>query len=443
MKSKMIASATIKALVVPFILFAAGAAFAIDPPTNPRAVIQSATQVQWEWDWTPGATKYEVTIDGAYAGSTPDTKFFSQNLWAGEHSMTVKAINDAGKYSESSATEQIIVKTNFNDTNSSAPPPIQNDNDQPIDPASYSYSEATQKPGYELTFSDEFNASNLNSSRWNTQLRWDGEFNGERNEYRVINGENQFYVNSLTDDQDHLDLVASQHNPFELDGSRLAIRAVRNPLKTNNNKQGHGPLREMVAQQDFLSGALTTYDKFTQKYGYFEARIKIPNHVGTFPAFWLHHQKRNDEGTHKTEIDIMENLGHAPWYIYNSFHYFNNVNAYYDGDAVSIKPRPEGQIYNGTDFSQDYHTYAVEWEPGKVTWLIDGEKVSEVQDGAVDYEDLYLIMNLAIGGHWTNYPENSGGLGRDYNDFFPTQNDLNNFTNPALEIDYVRVYKRK
>lgn len=430
----------------------------VSVPSNPQANEVEQATVQWQWDWTPGASNYEVTVDGANAGTTSDTQFFSQNLWAGEHSMTVRAINDAGQYSEPTSTIKIIVSQNFN-ADSAAPPPPQNnavdntpalstavvastDTGQ-IDPASYGYGEVYEKDGYELAFSDEFNNSNLNNSRWNTQLRWDGEFNGERQEYRVINGENQFYVNVFSDDQDHVDFVVPEHNPFELNGSRLAIRAIRNPLKTNNNKNGHGALRDMVAQQDFLSGAITTYDKFTQKYGYFEARIKIPSAVGTFPAFWLHHQKRKYEGTRRTEIDIMENLGHAPWYVYNSFHYFDNVSATYGGDANFVKPQPEGQIYTGTDYSQDYHTYAVEWEPGHVTWYIDGQQVSELYNDNVDYEDLYLILNMAIGGYWTNYPASSGGLGRNTNDYFPNQNDLNTFSNPALEIDYVRVYKRK
>lgn len=423
-------------------------------PANLSAREVEQSTVQWQWDWTPGAVNYEVTIDGASVGTTNDTQYYSQNLWAGEHSLTVRAINDAGQYSESSETLKTNVSANFNSAAAAPPPPAQNDpvaNNNPvpstdtgrIDPASYNYSEVYEKEGYELSFSDEFNNSNLNRSRWNTQLRWDGEFNGVRQEYRVINGERQFYVNIFSDDQDHQDYVVPQHNPFELNGSRLAIRAIRNPLKKTNNRNGHGPLRSMVEQQDFLSGAISTYDKFTQKYGYFEARIKIPSHVGTFPAFWLHHQKRKYEGTRRTEIDIMENLGHAPWYIYNSFHYFNNVSATYGGDAQFVKPQPEGQIYTGTDYSQDYHTYAVEWEPGHVTWFIDGQKVSELYNDNVDYEDLYLILNMAIGGFWTNYPASSGGLGRNSSEYFPNQNDLNTFSNPALEIDYVRVYKRK
>ena len=200
----------------------------------------------------------------------------------------------------------------------------------------------------------------------------------------------------------------------------------------------------MVAQQTFLSGAISTYDKFVQKYGYFEARIKIPSQTGTFPAFWLHHQRRRSENTRRSEIDIMENLGHAPWYIYNTFHYFNNVSDSYAGDAVAVKPQPEGQIYTGVDYSEDYHVYAVKWEPGYIAWYIDDQIVSEVRnDENVNHEELYVILNLAMGGEWTNFPANSGGLGRDYNNFFPNWDDLNTFSNPALEIDYVRVYKPK
>ncbi|MDB4224659.1 glycoside hydrolase family 16 protein, partial [Granulosicoccus sp.] len=276
-----------------------------------------------------------------------------------------------------------------------------------------------------------------------TGLRWDGEYNGERYEYRVVNGENQFYVNIFSEDEEHIRDVTPSHNPFEFDGSRLAIRAIKNPLKTNNGERAFGPMRDIVSQQDFLSGAITTHDKFSQKFGYFEARIKIPSHVGSFPAFWLFHENRAWEGTQRSEIDIMENLGHAPWYVYNSFHYFKNVSTSYSGDANFVKPYPSGQIYTGTDYSQDYHVYAVEWQPGKVTWLIDGEKVSELEHNEVNFEELYVKLNLAMGGNWTNYPANSGGLGRSEDQHYPNQDDLNNFNNPALEIDYVRVYGKR
>jgi len=312
-----------------------------------------------------------------------------------------------------------------------------------IDPESYNYAEVLDKQGYELAFSDEFNGDSLNANKWNTQLRWDGEFNGERYEYRVINGESQFYVNPYSNDKEHVDIVVPRYNPFEFDGTRLAIRAVRNSFRTNNNIADHGDLHTIINQQEFLSGAISTYDKFNQKYGYFEARIKIPSHNGTFPAFWLHHQRRANEGTQRTEIDIMENLGHAPKYIYNTLHYFYNVDEWNHGDHQAVKPDSGGQIQTGADFSLGYHTYAVEWMPGYVAWYLDGQKVSEVWDGNVDHEELYVILNLAMGGNWTNFPAEYGGLGRDENNFYPNDDDLNSFSQPALEIDYVRVYRRK
>jgi len=420
-------------------------------PTNLRGNQIAAGTVRWEWDWVAAAAKYEVTVDGQYAGETTSTNYSSSNLWVGDHSLRIRAIGADGSFSQPSDDLKLFVQDMNNqqaNTNTPAPPPVSNpvntaNDNGPIDPTSWSYNEVYQKPGYELSFSDEFNGSSLNQNRWNTQLRWDGEFNGERYEYRVINGEDQFYVNIFSPDGGHKDTVVPLHNPFEFNGSRLAIRAVKNPAQQWEGNAGHGDLYSMLSQQTFLSGAISTYDKFTQKYGYFEARIKIPSHVGAFPAFWLHHQKKKSEGTQRTEIDIMENLGHAPWYVYNSFHYFTNVSETYSGDAHFIKPQPEGQIYTGTDYSADYHVYAVEWSPGYVAWLIDGVKVSEMWNSNVDYEDLYLILNLAIGGNWTNFPASSGGLGRSSGQHFPTQNDINTFQNPALEIDYVRVYKRK
>ena len=449
-------------------------------PVIAKGVVASATNVQgtvidtgtvlWQWSGVAGATRYEVTVDGEYIGTTQNTNFTSDGLWEGDHSMTVVVVGANGEKSEQSETAKLWVAAGNVPATQAAHPvpqaalpvaqlalPIERNAkqsvDEPlpstqvpsgasiqsmVDPASEKYSEVFNKAGYELVFSDEFESASLNSYRWNTGLRWDGEFNGERYEYRVINGEDQFYVNTYSEDQEHLSEVTPSHNPFEFDGSRLAIRAIKNPLKTKNGDLAYGSMDEMVSQQDFLSGTITTHDKFSQKFGYFEARIKIPSHVGTFPAFWLFHENSVAEGTQKSEIDIMENLGHAPQYVYNTFHYYKNVSATNGGDYNLVKPYPDGQINTGIDYSEDYHVYAVEWEPGKITWLIDGEQVSELESNEVNFEELYLKLNLAIGGQWTSYPTNAGGMGRAY----PTQADLDNFKNPALEIDYVRVYKR-
>lgn len=432
---------------------------AITRPSSTWGTAIAAGTIKWEWSSVPGAKSYDVTVDGNYAGSTQDNSYKSTGMWEGDHSMTVIAVGSNGSRSIQSRTAKTWVgkaqpasqddSTNETDSNivTAAPPPAGNPDaasvQSMIDPASYGYEEVYRKSGYDLVFSDEFEGTALNPYRWNTGLRWDGEYNGERYEYRVINGENQFYVNTFSEDEEHTRDITPVYNPFELDGTRLAIRAIKNPLKTTDGNRAYGAMKKMVAQQDFLSGAITTHDKFSQKFGYFEARIKIPGHVGAFPAFWLFHENRAWEGTQRTEIDIMENLGHAPWYVYNTFHYWKDVTTTSSGSPRLVKPYPNGQIYTGTDYSQDYHVYAVEWVPNKITWFIDGEKVSTVEHKEVNFEELYVKLNMAMGGNWTNYPSNSGGLGRAEGQFYPNQDDLNNFNNPALEIDYVRVYKKK
>lgn len=423
---------------------------AIDQPRDVRGTQVRTGEVKWEWSAVPGAANYEVYLDGNSAGTTGNDYLYTPNLSSGEHSITVAAIDSEGRYSNASARAVVNVDGSNSSSNSEvAPPPPEpvaaapaNDNGL-IDPETWNYSEATQKEGYELTFSDEFNGNSLNRARWNTQLRWDGSWNGDRYEYRLVNGEAQFYVNIYSEDQEHLEKVASVYNPFKFDGNRLGIQAIKNPLKTSNSTNGYGPLSSIYTQQPFLSGVISTYDKFKQKYGYFEARIKIPNHLGTFPAFWLHHHLREWEGTQKTEIDIMENLGHAPWYVYNSFHYFTGVSEGVGGTPHFIKPQPQGQIYTGTDYSENYHVYAAEWKPGHIRYFIDGQQVSEVWNSASDHEELYLIINMAVGGNWTNMPTNAGGTGRSSDNRFPTQNDIDTWGNPQLEIDYVRVYKAR
>jgi len=413
-------------------------------PTNIRGTRVGDQEARWEWRTVSGATGYQIYLDGASAGVTQDDNFYAANLSTGNHTVKVAAIDSVGKHSDQSVGATVSIEGKFADSGNGVAPPPPSDDNGLIDPASWNYSEVSQKPGYRLVFSDEFNTNTLNRNRWNTQLRWDGSHNGDRYEYRLINKEAQFYVNPYSQDQEHLDKIASVYNPFEFNGSRLAIRAVKNPLKDRNTNNQFGALDTIYRQQPFLSGVISSYGKFYQKYGYFEARIKIPAHEGTFPAFWLHHQRTEKENTQKNEIDIMENLGHNPHYVYTDGHYYNNVSEHYGGDlGEDIKPQPNGQIFTGTIYTDDYHVYAAEWDPGQVRFYIDGQQVSKFQRAELNHEELYITLNLAVGGEWTNKPKNQGGNGRPYHDRFPNQQDINEWRNPALEIDYVRAYKRQ
>ena len=78
-----------------------------------------------------------------------------------------------------------------------------------------------------------------------------------------------------------------------------------------------------------------------------------------------------------------------------------------------------------------------------IVWYIDGVEVSRLSNPNVDYEEMYIILNLAIGGNWVNFPTSAGGLGRSADQRFPTvaEQNASEFGNPQLEIDYVRVYR--
>ncbi|GHU94897.1 beta-glucanase [Bacteroidia bacterium] len=157
-------------------------------------------------------------------------------------------------------------------------------------------------------------------------------------------------------------------------------------------------------------------------YGYFEARLKLPQGKGTWPAFWMlpqNFQNWPDDG----EIDIMEEVGYRPNWVASSIH----CKAYYH----SIGTQKSNEKYIATAES-DFHIYAVEWTPDVIKGFIDGEKYFEFPNDKKGKKDtwpfnapFYLKLNLAWGGNW------GGAEGVD-NSALPA----------TYEIDYVRVFQK-
>jgi hypothetical protein len=159
------------------------------------------------------------------------------------------------------------------------------------------------------------------------------------------------------------------------------------------------------------------------KYGYFEARMKLPAGKGTWPAFWMlpkNFKAWPDDG----EIDIMEEVGYRPNYVSSSIH----CKAYYH----SIGTQKTAETYVATAQS-DFHVYAVEWTADYVKGYADGKLYFEFRNDGKNnketwpfYDPFYMKLNLAWGGNW------GGAQGVDES-FLPA----------AYEIDYVRVYQKK
>lgn len=177
--------------------------------------------------------------------------------------------------------------------------------------------------------------------------------------------------------------------------------------------------------RDYTSARLKTAGKFSQKYGKFEARIKVPFGQGIWPAFWLLGANIGSVGWPVCgEIDIMENIGREPSVVHGSMH----------GPGASAG-RAMTAIYtlpNGTKFSDEYHSFTVEWEPNIVQFYVDGHLYStktsaDLPAGATWVYDhpFFILLNMAVGGAWPGSPDGTTTLPQ------------------RMLVDYVRVYARK
>lgn len=200
---------------------------------------------------------------------------------------------------------------------------------------------------------------------------------------------------------------------------------LRNP---NLRLDGKGNLvieaRRSVANGTWTSGRINTSGKFAQQYGRFEARIKLPKGQGLWPAFWMLGADTKLVGWPKCgEIDIMENLGHAPARIYGSMH-----GPGYSG-AHSLTA---SYVLPGTGtFADNFHIFAVEWEPNAVRFYVDDvlyatQTPKNIPSGAAWVYDhpFFLLLNLAVGGNWPKDP------------------DRTTVSPSFMLVDYVRVYSK-
>jgi beta-glucanase (GH16 family) len=171
----------------------------------------------------------------------------------------------------------------------------------------------------------------------------------------------------------------------------------------------------------YTSARLKTVGLFTQKYGRFEARIRIPRGQGIWPAFWM---LGDDIGTvgwpTSGEIDIMENIGREPAVVHGTLHGPGYSGAGGIGRADTLA--------SGA-YADDFHIYAVEWQANEIRWYVDGRQYhrmtpADIPGGTrwVFQHPFFLLLNLAVGGGWPGDPDASST--------YPQQ----------MVVDYVRVY---
>lgn len=245
---------------------------------------------------------------------------------------------------------------------------------------------------------------NIDYADWEQTKRYDFDDKSSLDEFTtqyiwnretIINKESQFYI----------DPEAHGVSPFTFDNGILSIHAALTP--TNLKDKVHG--------QPYISGVLTTRDKgYSQQYGLFEARMKLPKAQGAWPAFWLYPTFKSWPAgiAMLPELDIMEGVADVKDGVFHASMHSNETGKLVsDGTAI---PTNE----NLTD---EFHTYAMVWNETDITWYFNGKEVKRRPTPSDMHEPRHVLLNLAIGG-WAGEPNPS-----DY----PAQ----------FDIDYVAFYR--
>ena len=278
---------------------------------------------------------------------------------------------------------------------------------------------------WKLIWSDEFDGNNIDMKKWSFEQNcWGGG-----------NNEQQCYTDRKS-------------NAFVKDG-KLNIVAKKGLFTGSATEDGN---LEHKKSLPYTSARLRTLNKGDWKYGRFEIRAKLPFGQGTWPAIWMLPTDWVYGGWAASgEIDIMEavNLktpstetgaikGELESRVFGTLHYG--------------KPWPDNKLTGqathlpgNLDPTEDFHTYAIEWEEGEIRWYIDnvhyatqkqnGWYSQHLEDGsfvsggknAPFNQKFHMLLNLAVGGNWAANA-NNGGVDSSV---FPQ----------TLAVDYVRVYR--
>lgn len=260
-----------------------------------------------------------------------------------------------------------------------------------------------------LIFADEFDSGTLDRTKWNVvgQDFW-------------VNNEQQAYVDDPRTIRFAADLPGADSGALEL----RPIFAPGEDTRADRNAP-------------FISGRLNSKGKFDTQYGRAEARIRMPDATGVWPAFWM---LGYDEWPGTGEIDIMEYVGEKDWYGV-AVHGLG-----YSGDA-GLDNR--FMFDEGTD-ATDWHVYAVEWTRDAMVFEVDDRPMFRVTRPMTDFfgewrfdNRKFLILNVAMGGA---YPYKTNGVEAPYNGVpqgtvdMVTRGTDDAGNGMAMYVDWVRVY---
>ena len=241
-----------------------------------------------------------------------------------------------------------------------------------------------------LVWADEFDS--INAANWTFETGGGGWGNNELQYY--TGGQNSFIQYDGAAGSNVMVIEARQNNPA-------------------NYNCWYGTCQ-------YTSSRMITRDKRSFQYGRVEARIKLPQTQGVWPAFWMLGNNLGNVGWPQSgEIDIMEHVGFEPTLTHGAIH----------GPGYSGNTPFMGTYNLNQSADANYHVYAMEWDANGIRWFVDGNQFYSVTRAQVTArgpwvfdQPFWILLNVAVGGTWPGSPD---GTSR-----FPQR----------MYVDYVRVY---
>ncbi|MBX3440814.1 MAG: glycoside hydrolase family 16 protein [Planctomyces sp.] len=258
--------------------------------------------------------------------------------------------------------------------------------------------------GAEVLFFDDFSGDRLDRTRWNAEVSGD-----------VHNNERQCYIDS----EETARLVSSDEAPGSTGGA-LVIQPHHRPGTRSTRGRSY----------DFVSARLNTRDRFEFTHGTAAARIRMPDAVGVWPAFWM---LGNGRWPETGEVDIMEYVGEKDW-----------IGVALHGPGYSGETPLVNKFYfpPGEDAS-DWHVYSVEWTAEQFLFKVDDRLAYRATRPMVEHygrwafdEPKFLILNFALGGA---YPFKTNGIREPHNGLPESTVQAIRDGQLRMEVDWVRV----
>ncbi len=265
-------------------------------------------------------------------------------------------------------------------------------------PLALAAQESSSAVPWQLIWADEFDGTGLpNPARWGYETGF------------VRGKELQYYTRA-------------REKNVRIKNGFLIITARKEKIRNPAYDPCSNDWRRQRPYARYTSGSITTQDRFSVRYGRIEVRARVPAGRGTWPAIWLLGTNIPEVNWPRCgEIDIMEYLGRDTGTVYGTCHWADTLTGQHraEGKKIKITPPP----------SDDFHIYAIEWNPHHIDFFFDDRKYFTFDIGQAGAgpdnpfrKPFYLILNLALGG-WGGKIDTSA---------LPQH----------FIIDYVRIYKK-